>query len=213
MFQQASVADDARFTREALPIRSLCENFPSAGSSRNKVFFIWGSRSARSGIARDGTFMSILLLSAIIGAVGKEVFDEGPASADRMQDELGTRTVGDIEATEPPIHRLPRWEVVRQHAPATTGTRRVAEGMKLGDDADEIDLDVTLEKFELTRAFLMKILGQFAKHCQVNLAVVIADGAKDRLILASGGVARDFLTIFGRAIEVAKEPYRSYPRW
>jgi hypothetical protein len=33
--------------------------------------------------------------------------------------------------------------------------------------------------------------------------VILADGAIERLVLASGGVARDFLTIFRRAIDVA----------
>lgn len=31
-------------------------------------------------------------------------------------------------------------------------------GMKLGDDAEEIDLDVTLEKYDLTKKFLLRIL-------------------------------------------------------
>ncbi len=35
-------------------------------------------------------------------------------------------------------------------------------GVKLGDDADEIDLDITLEKYELAKQFLMKVLGNFA---------------------------------------------------
>jgi hypothetical protein len=78
-------------------------------------------------------------------------------------------------------------------------------GMKLGDDADEIDLDVTLEKFELTRSFLMKILAQFAKETDVDLKKLLADGAPDRLVLASGGVARDFLTLFSRSVTVAQE--------
>jgi hypothetical protein len=78
-------------------------------------------------------------------------------------------------------------------------------GMKLGDDADEIDLDVTLEKYEPTRMFLLKILGQFAKTAEVNLNDIVADGARDRLVLASGGVARDFLTIFGQSLVVARE--------
>src|SRR5207249_607019 len=34
-------------------------------------------------------------------------------------------------------------------------------GMKLGDDAEEIDLDVTLEKYDLTKRFLVKILENF----------------------------------------------------
>lgn len=78
-------------------------------------------------------------------------------------------------------------------------------GMKLGDDADEIDLDITLEKFDSTKKFLMRILEQFADECGVDVAEVITDGGKDRLILASGGVARDFLTIFRRAVEVVRE--------
>lgn len=78
-------------------------------------------------------------------------------------------------------------------------------GMKLGDDADEIDLDVTLEKYEPTRFFLLRILAQFAKASDVNLSDVLADGARDRLVLASGGVARDFLTIFAQSLLVARE--------
>jgi hypothetical protein len=75
-------------------------------------------------------------------------------------------------------------------------------GMKLGDDADEIDLDVTLEKYDVSKVFLMKLLGQFAADANVSLPTILADGARDRLVVASGGVARDFLTIFNR---VARE--------
>jgi hypothetical protein len=78
-------------------------------------------------------------------------------------------------------------------------------GMKLGDDADEIDLDVTLEKYEVTKAFLMKLLNQFAAEASVSLLTMLAEGAPDRLVLASGGVARDCLTIFNRSIQVARE--------
>jgi hypothetical protein len=77
-------------------------------------------------------------------------------------------------------------------------------GMKLGDDADEIDLDVTLEKYDVTKAFLIKLLSQFAAEATVSLPTIMADGARDRLVLASGGVARDFLTIFNRSIQVAR---------
>jgi ABC-type cobalamin/Fe3+-siderophores transport system ATPase subunit len=78
-------------------------------------------------------------------------------------------------------------------------------GMKLGDDADEIDLDVTLEKYDVSKAFLMRVLSQFATEAGVDLPAILADGARDRLVLASGGVARDFLTIFNRSIQVARE--------
>lgn len=78
-------------------------------------------------------------------------------------------------------------------------------GMKLGDDADEVDLDVTLERYEVTKAFLLKVLGQFATEASVSLSEIMADGARDRLVLASGGVARDFLTMFSKSIQVARE--------
>ena len=78
-------------------------------------------------------------------------------------------------------------------------------GMKLGDDAESIDLDVTLEKYDLTKKFLFRILDQFAKQCGLRLEEILTDGARDRLVLASGGVARDFLSIFRRAIDVALE--------
>jgi len=78
-------------------------------------------------------------------------------------------------------------------------------GMKLGDDADEIDLDITLEKYDLTKNFLLDILSNFANEAHLEISQFLADGARDRLVLASGGVARDFLTIFRRSIDVARE--------
>jgi hypothetical protein len=82
-------------------------------------------------------------------------------------------------------------------------------GMKLGDDADEIDLDVTLEKYDLTKRFLLKILDALCTSAEVALPTVLAEGARDRLVLASGGVARDFLTIFRRSIDVSRERLQS----
>ena len=78
-------------------------------------------------------------------------------------------------------------------------------GMKLGDDADEIDLDVTLEKYDLTKRFLLRILEGLCQSADVDLPLILAEGARDRLVLASGGVARDFLTIFRRSIDIARE--------
>jgi hypothetical protein len=78
-------------------------------------------------------------------------------------------------------------------------------GVKLGDDADEIDLDVTLEKYTLAKEFLVKILANFAQAVNLKMEDFLTEGALDRLVLASGGVARDFLTIFRRAVDVARE--------
>jgi hypothetical protein len=69
-------------------------------------------------------------------------------------------------------------------------------GMKLGDDAEEIDLDVTLEKYDLTKRFLLRILEQFSRETGLKLDDILTDGARDRLVLASGGVARDFSNHF-----------------
>lgn len=79
-----------------------------------------------------------------------------------------------------------------------------AIGVKLGDDADEIDLDVTLERYDLTTNFLIKILDQFCVQYDSKVSDILSDGARDRLVLASGGVARDFLSITRRSIDVTR---------
>jgi hypothetical protein len=78
-------------------------------------------------------------------------------------------------------------------------------GIKVSDDADDIDLDVTLEKYQTTKRFLKRILSQFVEEVGARIDDVLTEGAVDRLVLASGGVARDFLTIFRRSISIARE--------
>jgi len=78
-------------------------------------------------------------------------------------------------------------------------------GLKLGDDADSIDLNLTLEKYSLTKEFLSKVLRSFAEDCEIEISDILNEGAIDRLVLASGGVARDFLAIFRKAVTVARE--------
>ncbi len=78
-------------------------------------------------------------------------------------------------------------------------------GMKLGDDAEEIDLDLTLEKYTITKDFLTKILSNLMASVRLKTEQLMTDGAIDRLVLASGGVARDFLSIFRRSVDVARE--------
>jgi hypothetical protein len=78
-------------------------------------------------------------------------------------------------------------------------------GMKLGDDAHEINLDLTLEEYKITKGFLMKVLEGFVQELgNMELLELIVDSAKDRLVLASGGVARDFLGIFRKSITAAQ---------
>lgn len=84
-------------------------------------------------------------------------------------------------------------------------------GLKLGDDCDDIDLDITLEKYEIARTFLLQILDQLIHEAGLQgHADLLASGGIERLVLASGGVARDFLTIFRKAIDVARERGETY---
>jgi len=78
-------------------------------------------------------------------------------------------------------------------------------GMKLGDDAKEINLDISLEKFETLREFLRKILlNLMAEVPPLSMKDLMNPTAIDRLIVASGGVTRDFIGIFSGAISQAK---------
>lgn len=79
-------------------------------------------------------------------------------------------------------------------------------GLKLGDDAHEINLDLTLENFSTTNSFLVKILDSFVSEAGIGkVNEILVDSAIERLVLASGGVARDFLGVFNRSISVAQE--------
>ncbi len=79
-------------------------------------------------------------------------------------------------------------------------------GVKLGDDADDIDLDITLEKYDIAKTFLCRVLDGLLHEAGIaNRDDILSDTAIDRLVLASGGVARDFLTILRRAIDCARE--------
>jgi hypothetical protein len=83
--------------------------------------------------------------------------------------------------------------------------------LKLGDDCDDIDLDITLEKYEIARKFLFQVLDQIIEEALLDgHRSIVADGGTERLVLASGGVTRDFLTIFRKAIDVARERGKTY---
>jgi hypothetical protein len=85
-----------------------------------------------------------------------------------------------------------------------------AVGTKLGDDADEINLDITLEKYRTAKTFLTRIFGEIASESNVQPNDLLTKGAVDRLVLASGGVARDFLSIANKAISVARERGKTF---
>jgi hypothetical protein len=85
-----------------------------------------------------------------------------------------------------------------------------AVGTKLGDDADEINLDITLETYRTAKTFLTTVLAEIASEPGIETSDFLTDGAVDRLVLASGGVARDFLSITNKAITVGRERGKTF---
>jgi hypothetical protein len=95
---------------------------------------------------------------------------------------------------------------VRYRSRLLTRTETGSRGIELRQDVQPINLDESFETFAQTQRFLMQILGTFA--AEVHLTGVndlASETAVKRLIQASGGVARDFLTLFVDAVLITKE--------
>jgi hypothetical protein len=81
-----------------------------------------------------------------------------------------------------------------------------SRGVKIGEDVGQIDLDKTLDKYRETKKFLVKVLDKFREESGLeSLKLILTDGAINRLVVASGGVARDFLRVFKDSIDFALE--------
>jgi hypothetical protein len=84
-------------------------------------------------------------------------------------------------------------------------------GLKLGDDVLETNLDLTLENYSTTKEFLVRVLQAFVTESGLmDVKKILVDEALDKLVLASGGVARDFLGLLDRSITIAKERGEDY---
>ncbi len=78
-------------------------------------------------------------------------------------------------------------------------------GLQTGHDADHIDLDVTLETPSRAKTFLEQVFLSYAKHVGIStLSNILSSTALDRLVLASGAVPRDYLTLSANAINQAR---------
>ena len=77
-------------------------------------------------------------------------------------------------------------------------------GMQRGHDAQEVALDRGLRYLLVTQQFLEQILSQIAKKAGISLDQLITPEARKRLVLAAGGVARDYLRITAAAIDEAR---------
>jgi hypothetical protein len=79
-------------------------------------------------------------------------------------------------------------------------------GLQTGQDADHIDLDITLEDPPKAKTFLEEMLRSYARYVGIGyLAGVFSNEALDRLILASGAVPRDYLVLGAAGIREAQK--------
>lgn len=77
-------------------------------------------------------------------------------------------------------------------------------GMQLRHDAQEVSLDRQFSLYNKSKSFLEEILQNICTKSDVEMRLLFSDGAFSRLMLASGGVARDYLVLTKEAIEVAR---------
>lgn len=78
-------------------------------------------------------------------------------------------------------------------------------GVELRQDIEEINLDRTLENLSTASDYLKNILDTMGKKASIPNASTITFNSQafEKLVIASGGVPRDFLTIYVDAIDVA----------
>jgi hypothetical protein len=78
-------------------------------------------------------------------------------------------------------------------------------GLQIPHDAIEINLDITLQEPERAKQFLQSVLDGFVEECDAKpRRGFISAPAMDRLILASGAVPRDFVTLCAASIQIAR---------
>jgi energy-coupling factor transporter ATP-binding protein EcfA2 len=78
-------------------------------------------------------------------------------------------------------------------------------GLQVGQDAGEVSLDITLERFTAAQAFLEQVLQGILDPLKIELDDLISEGGRQRLVLGSGGVARDYLYLTQNALRNANE--------
>jgi hypothetical protein len=82
-------------------------------------------------------------------------------------------------------------------------------GVSVGHDVQPIELDKNLVNPLDTRRHLTDILEAFLRHCGfMNLGSLALPQARDRLVWCSGGVPRDCLALFSKALRSARQHQR-----
>jgi hypothetical protein len=79
-------------------------------------------------------------------------------------------------------------------------------GLQTGQDAEIIDLDVTLQDPQQASEFLETVLAGYARTVGISsLSRIFSRAALDRLVLASGGVPRDYMVLAASAVTRAQQ--------
>jgi AAA ATPase-like protein len=79
-------------------------------------------------------------------------------------------------------------------------------GLQTGQDASIINLDITLEQPSRAKTFLRNILLSYVEESDAEpLRSFLSGAALDRLVLACGGVPRDFLLLCVGALQIARQ--------
>lgn len=77
-------------------------------------------------------------------------------------------------------------------------------GMQPTQDANEVSLDRGLQLFDATKQFLEQIFENIATSKEVDIRSLMTTGALTRLVVAAGGVPRDYLRLAREAIRHAR---------
>jgi hypothetical protein len=86
---------------------------------------------------------------------------------------------------------------IRYRSKLYTTTDETYVGTELGHDIQEIDLDYTLDRYDLMQSFMRELLNESIRksYASLQLASIFSDNGFKQLCLASGGVPRDFLSL------------------
>ena len=77
-------------------------------------------------------------------------------------------------------------------------------GLQAPHDIRDLSLDRGLREFKNSKRFLETILDRLCEECEVQRKSLFTDGALDRLVLAAGGVPRDYIGLVSESISSAK---------
>ncbi|MEZ0364592.1 hypothetical protein ACAG26_12940, partial [Mycobacterium sp. pUA109] len=77
-------------------------------------------------------------------------------------------------------------------------------GLQAPHDIRDLSLDRGLREFKSSKRFLETILDRLCTECGVDRASLFSHGALDRLVLAAGGVPRDYIGLISESISSAR---------